>query len=170
MARERWRLVAAVAVQLAVLALVPARQLLAGMHGTEVTLATAPVDPFDTFSGPFVALAYEVEQPCLAVDVDATVFVTVQRGEPAWTFVSLDRERPPASDGRVSLRATCRPGRASLDSAGRFYLPQEQATDVERMLRPNGGPRMSALVDVLVDGAGNVALRRLRVGGRTFGQ
>ena len=40
MARERWRLVAAVAVQLAVLALVPARQLLAGMHGTNICSST----------------------------------------------------------------------------------------------------------------------------------
>lgn len=174
MPRDRWKLVAAIALQLAILALVPARQLLAGLRGTEITLATAPVDPFDHFSGPFVALAYEVERPTAPAMVDVQpgqiVYLTVERDEPAWKLVSVDLERPAPVAGRASLRATWRDGRAHIESAGRFYLPQEKATEVERLLVGGGGQRPRALVDMRVDGEGNVALERLRVGGQVFGE
>ena len=88
MPRERLRLTAAVGVQLVILALVPLRPVLAAWRGQEVTLATAPVDPFDPFHGAYVRLAYEVERtpPDRAgpdPEEGSVVFLVVEQAEPA---------------------------------------------------------------------------------------
>ena len=131
MTRSRIRLAAAIAVQLLILALVPLRQVSAGRDGRPVTLRTVPVDPFDPFTGAYVALTYEAEE---ASPADAArlvegqaVWVTVARATPAWRPVSVTAERPAPAPDRASLRATWRMGRAHVDSAGRFHLPPEKA-------------------------------------------
>lgn len=72
--------------------------------------------------------------------------------------------------------------RVQLESAGRFYLPEEKARALEKAMadewkRVGGlpwqereGARMQTrmLVDLRVDDAGNVALVRLRFGSLTF--
>ena len=172
---DRLRLGAAIAVQLLILALVPARQVLAGLGGQSITLRTEPVDPFDPFSGPFVTLAYEAERaPLLGGTSPAEgqpVWVVVARDAPAWSPVGVAVEKPPEAPDRVVLRATWRHARARIDSAGRFYLPQEKAKAVDEALRwrADGSTRPTALVELQVDGDGRVRLRRLRVGEQVFG-
>jgi hypothetical protein len=149
---RRLRFAAVIAFQLAILAAVPARQVLARTRGREVTLLTAPVDPFSPFGGYYMTLAYEVERP-VAGRVDPglrngeVVYVVVQEGEPAWTLVSIGREPPPPSPGRAVLRARWQGGRhepitsellpwarAPIESAGRFYLPEKKAKALERAM------------------------------------
>lgn len=184
------RLLLVVAFQASVLAVVPARQVLARAGGQDVTLATGPFDPFSPFAGHFVVLSYDVERPAprqaaAGLAPGDLVYVTVERAEPAWRLVSVDRERPPAAPGRASLRARwTHYERAELESAGRFYLPQAEAQRVTKLMQEEMERRWAAeraarargehlepvlpaigLVDLRVDGAGNVALMRLRVGG-----
>ncbi len=171
------RLAAVVAVQIAILAAVPASQVKARISGTDVTLATGPIDPFDPFAGHHVILSYLVERPGIGqaptgLGPGDPVFVTVARAEPAWTLVSITRERPAPSSGHASLRARWgRFGRAEIDSARRFYLPEEKARRVQDAMNALARQRASAtgLVDMRVDEAGNVALLRLRVGDVSVG-
>ncbi len=197
---RRLRLAAVIAVQLAILAAIPARQVLARARGREITLRTAPVDPFSPFGGYYMTLAYEVERP-VAGKVDPSlrdgelVYVVVEEGVPAWTPASIGREPPPPSPGRAILRARWRGGarvdpappellpwmRASIESAGRFYLPEGKARQLEAAMAAEwkrvselpwqereAAMQTRMLVDLRVDDAGNVALLRLRFGGLTI--
>jgi uncharacterized membrane-anchored protein len=194
---RRLRFAAVIAVQLAVLAAVPARQVLARARGREITLRTAPVDPFSPFGGYYLTLAYEVERPVAGklgpgVANGGLVYVVVQEGKPAWTLVSISREPPAGGPDRAVLRARWRGGpsgsgalepweRATIESAGRFYLPEAKARVLEKAMadewkRVNEIPwqereavqRTRMLVDLRVDDDGNVALVRLRYGGLSF--
>jgi len=197
MSRDRLRLAAAVGLQLLILALVPARQVLASWRGQEVTLATAPVDPYDPFSGAYVRLAYEVERPDAGLvpaelEDGQTIYLVVERAEPAWRLVAIAVDPPPAAPDRAALRASWRHGFPRLESASRLYLPAERARAAQAALSqqrqrwwdeqeearralPKGAPEPSpppaprALVDLRVDGAGNVRVLRLQVDGQVFG-
>jgi uncharacterized membrane-anchored protein len=205
MARSTLRVAAVVAVQLALLAAVPARQLVARTRGREITLRTAPVDPFSPFGGHYMTLAYEVERvpsfdgaqvPLNAGEAEAQrgklVYVVVEKGEPAWTLVSASRELPSPVPGRAVLRARWEGWsfggttgeswmRAQIESAGRFYLPEEKAKALEAAMAAEwkrvsevpwavrqSGQQTRMLVDLKVDDAGNVAVVRLRFGALTI--
>jgi hypothetical protein len=197
MSRDRLRLAAAVGLQLLILALVPARPVLAAWRGQEVTLATAPVDPYDPFSGAYVRLGYEVERPEAGLvppelEDGQTIYLVVERADPAWRLTAVAVEPPPPSPDRAALRATWRHGVPRLESASRLYLPDERARAAEAALaeqrqrwwhereearralpkgapEPESPPSPRALVDLRVDESGNVRLRRLRVDGQLFG-
>ena len=178
MPRSRLRLAVAVGFQLIVLALVPWRQVAATASGRTITLRTAPVDPFDPLTGPFVRLSYECEAvprersgQVSRVAEGKRLWVIVERAEPAWRPVDVvTGEQPQPTSNTAVIAATWRHGRARLDGGGRFYLPQEQATEVEAAMgwRPDG--RAEALVDADVDAAGHLRLRRIRVGDRSWGE
>lgn len=164
------RIAVVILIQLAILAAVPARQVRARMRGTLVTLRTAPVDPFSAFAGHYVTLAYEVERPGPAglepgLREGEAVWLTVAPAEPAWTFVSVTRERPRAS-GLVSIRARYRVdwqgnGRAELDGADRFYVTEGRGAAVDAARRG----QQPALVDLRVGDDGTPAIVALRVAG-----
>jgi uncharacterized membrane-anchored protein len=194
---RRVRFGAMLLVQLAILAAVPHRQVLARSRGREITLRTAPVDPFSPFGGYYMTLRYEAETPTLemipkGIGRNDVVYLVVEQGEPAWTLVGLSRALPPAAPNRVALRArwdaswqpsaeNVRWFRVPIESAGRFYLPEEKAKALEKAMadewkrvrelpfeEQENAMRTRMLVDLRVDGAGNVALVRLRFGSLTF--
>lgn len=160
--RKYIRLAVVLVVQLAILVAIPARQVLARLRGTSLTLRTAPVDPFDVLAGHYVTLSYEVErgsarQPGLTEG--ERVWLTVSKAEPAWTLVSVTRDRPAPESGQVSIRARWqRSGGARIEDASRLYVTEEQgkAVDARR------GNRETALVDLRVDEDGTPAVVRLR--------
>ncbi len=168
------RVVAVIAVQLAILAAVPARQVRARVSGTPITLRTAPVDPFDAFAGHYVTLSYEVEErrPLAAFDASLQdrdeVWLTVARGDPAWSFVSVTRHRPAGAPGQVSLRARFRSwgdhGSIAVEGAGRFYVTEGQGAAVDAARRG----REPALVDLRVGADGTPALVGMRVAGMSL--
>jgi uncharacterized membrane-anchored protein len=167
---RRYRpLLLALGVQLAILALVPARSIVARTTGAEVTLRTMPVDPYDLLSGYYVTLAYEVERPEGAsvpdVPPGTTVYVVVARDTPAWRFVRFSLEADPGPD-QVALRGHARYGAVDLDNAGRLYIPEEQRQAVDDAL---ARVDRRALVDMRVGADGTIALLRLRADGQTFG-
>lgn len=187
------RLGAVLAVQVAILALVPARQVRARLSGTPVTLDTGPVDPFTPFVGHYVTLTYRAEQPPerlvqSGLKDGETVWITVERATPAWKPVSIRRERPAPAPDRVSIRATWSGwarGRAVIPSAGRFYVAASRQKELDRTMRAaadrqwkeiqarrKAGEEIDredlpglALVDLRVSEDGDVALTRLRVDG-----
>jgi uncharacterized membrane-anchored protein len=160
------RLGVVVAVQLAILAAVPARTIRARLGGTGITLRTAPVDPFDVLSGHYVTLSYEVEresrdhaQPGLREGEE--VWLTVAYGEPAWTLVGVTREKPAPASGRVSIRARQgRGGFTSIEQAERLYVTEERGAAVDARRG-----RQVDLVDLRVGDDGTPAVLRLRGSG-----
>jgi uncharacterized membrane-anchored protein len=161
------RLLAVVALQIAILAAIPLRQARARASGTEITLDTLPVDPRDLLSGHYVNLRYRAEEPPPAlvdpaVQIDGIAWLVVERAEPAWRTVAVLRDKPAARPDRVSIRTTFLRGHPDIPFAERFYIPEGRREEVDRELAKARGV---ALVDLKVDDGGNVALIRLRVGG-----
>ncbi len=172
MGAKVWKIAVVVAVQLLVLCAIPMRSLRARASNQEITLWTAPVDPFDVLGGYFVALAYEVERGSVPAGIgdqpkERDVWVTVHRGNPAWELLSITEVCPEPQPDHVSLAARWTGHRIAIVNAGRLYIPE---TDRDRannaMLRDHG----RGLVDMKVGAHGEVALLRLRVGGETFGE
>ncbi|WP_242354694.1 GDYXXLXY domain-containing protein [Anaeromyxobacter sp. SG64] len=170
--RSPLRLAAVLALQVAILAAIPLRQVRARLDGTVVTLETVPFDPFDVLSGYYATLRYAAESPPGLVEAKLapgdTAFVVVEHAVPAWRAVGVAREPPPRSaSGRVALRAVMTRRGLEIVSAGRFYVPESRRAAVDEALRARRG---KALVDLRVDGAGNVALLRLRDGERVLAE
>lgn len=169
MRSRHWRVGAVVAVQLAILAAIPLRQVRARVSGTTVTLETVPVNPYDVLSGYYVTLAYEAERvPYLGGDADGgPAWLVVARGSPAWKGVACRRGLPSHGPDEVALAAEVVGGRCRIASASRFYVPEGRRAEVEAALR---SVRSRALVDLRVNDAGDVALVRLRAGDVVVGR
>lgn len=195
MARKTLRVAVAILVQLAILAAIPARQVLARARGREITLRTAPVDPFSPFGGYYMTLAYEVERPSVAmlepIRNRELVYLVVEKGDPAWTLATISGQLPTPAPDRAVLRARWPRGRhdleiqpwmrAQIESAGRFYLPEAKARTLEKEMAQEWkrvselpweerehAQRTRMLVDLKADDDGNVALVRLRFGELSF--
>jgi uncharacterized membrane-anchored protein len=166
--RSPLRLALVLAVQVAILAAIPVRQVRARLDGTVVTLETVPFDPYDVLSGYYATLRYAAETPPGLAEArlaqGETAFIVLERAEPAWRAVGIERE-PPA--GRVAVRAVMTRRGLEIASAGRFYEPESRRAAVDEALRVRRG---KALVDLRVDGAGYVALLRLRDGNRVLAE
>jgi uncharacterized membrane-anchored protein len=161
-------LLAAVGIQLAILAAIPLRQAKARALGTEITLETAPVDPYDLLSGYHVTLAYRAEQLGYAGgDGDGgPAWLVVAPGSPAWQAVTCSRGLPSHAEGHVAIAAEVVHGHCSIPTAHRFYVPEDRRQEIDAALRAVRG---AALVDLKVDAGGNVALLRLRAGSVVVG-
>ena len=86
--RKHWSLVVVLAIQLAILAAIPAKKIMARASGATVVLKTAPVDPYDILSGYYVILAYEVQREARKYDHQFSdgdvVWLNLVHDEPAW--------------------------------------------------------------------------------------
>jgi len=170
--RRYGRLAVVLLVQAGILAAMAGRHAATRAWGTAVTLRTAPVDPFDLLSGYHLVLRYEVESPPERLlphglrDGDR-IWLIVRRAEPAWELEAVTRERPEPSADRVALPARWDGWRATIDGAGRIYVPETQRARAERLART---AQERGLVDLRVGGDGTVALLRLRIGGASFGE
>lgn len=163
---RRWGpLVLVLVIQLAILAAIPMRRVQARISGTPVTLRTAPVDPYDVLSGYYVTLAYEaVRQGETAASARDARWLVVRRAEPAWEHVAVTAERPAtlgADEVAIRLVPPERPRDCRIPSACRFYIPEARREQVDAALRASGG---RGLVEMRVDGEGDVALTAFRVG------
>lgn len=176
MRRSVLPLVAVLAVQILVVAAVPAPQLVARAVGEEVTLRTSPVDPYDPLAGYYVTLAYEVargDQHEAArtrledadLDGDARVWVVVAPDEPAWRLVRYSLE-PEARGEEIALPARWTKSGLRLDGARRFYVPEAKRREVAEALE---AVDQRALVELRVGPDGTLAPVRLRAGDATFG-
>jgi len=166
---RHWQIALVVGFQVAALAAIPMRALRTRAHGADVTLWTVPVDPYDVMSGYYVTLGYEAETPTRPRDFQKgdAVWVTVRRGAPAWTQVSLGSDRPAATADEISIHARWNGWRAQIDNAGRLYMSEAEAGRASSVLAEARG---RGLVDLKVDEDGNVSVLRLRVGDAAFGE
>ncbi|HTN52045.1 MAG TPA: GDYXXLXY domain-containing protein [Anaeromyxobacter sp.] len=166
--RRSWPLGAVVLLQLGILAAIPLRQARARLAGTEVTLETMPVDPYDLLSGYYVTLRYRAEEAPRAAGLgEGEAWLVLAPGSPAWSGVEVRAGRPVPAPGQVAIRVEVERGRVRIPSAGRFYVPEARRHEVDEALR---AVRSAALVDLKVGEDGSVALLRLRAGAVTIGR
>lgn len=111
--------------------------------GTEVRLATAPVDPRDIFRGDYVILTYDITRlplDRLAEDKDAfesgsVVYVTLEEDASGlWQAKAIAPDRPDTTSGQVFIK-----GRIDwMDTAPLVptALPGEEATGTQQREEP----------------------------------
>ena len=154
------RVVAAVAVQLALVPVAVADQLSARLTGEEYLLEVAPVDPIDPFRGAYVALGYPglPNGQELAERGDAggdVAYVPLRQSGELWVGDTPVSDRPEGPYLRCSddgWRLRC-----GIES---WFLPQEDALALEQAVDDG-----RAVARVRVDGRGNAALVDVEIRG-----
>jgi hypothetical protein len=165
---RHWPLAVVLVVQLGFLGAIVGGQLHLRSTGTEITLRTVPVDPYDLLSGYYLDLRYEVEQkvgPLGGAERGDLFWITVRRGPEVWEYVNSTPWKPDPAPDHVHLRAVWRGG-ARLVGADRLYLPEAQRDRAEQLTREFEG---RGLVDLVVGEDGELAVIRLRLGEQSFG-
>ncbi|MCX5655340.1 MAG: GDYXXLXY domain-containing protein [Planctomycetota bacterium] len=174
-----WAFAGAVALQLAVLAAVPAPQAYTRLTGRTVILKTAPVDPYDVMSGYYVTLSYEIsdrnripgEKAFLSKEKatgneSVTVYVVLREGaDGVWAAESVHDAWPDVPADRVVVKGLYRYWMPMEFGIERFFIPETAREAVEKDLRAN---RDGARVEVKIDSFGRAALMRLRIGDRVY--
>ena len=161
----------AVAVQLLILAAIPAQKIYTRTVGKSVMLKIRPVDPYSMLSGYYVTLNYEISNPSAFtkpndVYTGKDVYAILERrNDGAWHPVSLSEIYPAdLRENRIALR-----GRYNnwgiVYGIEEFYIPEGKRREIEETLWAN---RDQARVEVKVDSKGNAALVRLLIGDRVY--
>ncbi len=171
MLRKHWPFMAALGLQLVLLAAVPAKKIHARLTGTPIALMTRPVDPYDALAGYYVTLAYQVERVPpefrpKGLSRGTSVWLELAPAEPAWRLVAVHGRVPAVADGHAVIKGVWRRSEADLPEASRLYIPEDDRHTVADALRAAGG---RGIVDLRVTRQGTPIVVRLRVGGRTFG-
>jgi len=169
--RKKYYLILAVILQCAIIAAVPAPKLFARLTGREITIKTAPVDPYDFLSGYHVILNYEISSSDLSAGLqpheNQILYNVLVKGEDdIWHSHSIHTSYPedvPAD--AVVMKGKWQGWRRIQYGIEKFFIPEEHRQDIERDLRQN---QRQALVDIKVDRFGNAALLRLRVDDRAY--
>ncbi len=163
--------VLAIAVQLAILAAIPARHVIARSCGTTVMLKMQPVDPYDILSGYHMVIRYEVADLKETAGWDDAplkghIYVVLTEGpDGSFSAASVHAEMPedlPA--GAVVIKGWRKYSRVKYGIEN-FYIPEEKRHEIEDDLQDNID---RARAEVAVGPDGTAALIRLRVGDRVY--
>jgi uncharacterized membrane-anchored protein len=173
-----------------VLALVEARARIL-RSGTEVRLATAPVDPRDLFRGDYVVLGYKIStldpvalQGDKSFQRNQTVFVRVAPGADGLAEAKgVHLARPAAAagetilEGRVSTTGTCLAGPDGTPDCKLGLRAIRVAYGIEAYFVPQGSGRAIETTDrarlevvAAVSGSGQAAIKRLLIDGKLVHQ
>jgi uncharacterized membrane-anchored protein len=160
----------AVAVQLLILAAVPAQKLLASVVGKTVLLQVAPVDPYNILSGYYLTLSYEISR----LDVNelrqlpdgSEVYVALRPGhDGVWRRIDVFGPGPhTALVDAVVIRGVKRGWRIEFGIES-YFVPEARRDAVARDLQQNMD---QALVEVRVDSRGNAVLKKLLIADRVY--
>ena len=132
--------------------------------GTEVVLATVPVDPRDIFRGDYVVLRYEISSlpaACRFTALKGPVFVTLKRTGDVWRYDEWFSSIDPARDtGQpfIAGRFTGRSGSNCNVEYGieNYFVPEGTGHDIERA-------RGTVKVHVVLDDNGVAAIKRVEL-------
>lgn len=165
--------VLAVLLQTLILILVPARQVHARLTGKEITIRTAPVDPYDFLSGYHVILSYDISRlPVIEREPSeekprlSTVYVVLRRDvDNVWVVDSAHNRWPDAVGAdKIVIKGRYDRWRV-LYGIENYFVPEGKRSSIEHDLRNN---RSGTYADIKVDRFGNAALIRLHVGDAVY--
>jgi len=165
---ERIRFAIAIALQLVLLASIGWARFDTAQHGIEITLETAPVDPYDALAGYYVTLDYRVERDASEryAGPEGPLWLVLRDSGSAWTLEEIAHGPSAPLPDRVTVPAHAEHGTVRLQGADRFYMPETHRETIESALATARAP---ALVDLRVGVDGTLVVTRLRVDGQTFG-
>lgn len=148
--------IALVAIQLLVPLAMIGWSELALARGTQVTLATVPVDPIDLFRGRYVTLSYEISTlPARGGPGRGdSVYVPLRREGDRWTGAFALTRRP---DGGTFIRGTWEGPQRIVYGIETYYADEDEARRLER--EAGGG----LLVHVVLDGGGRARISGIEV-------
>lgn len=165
--------IAAVVVQLAILAAVPAQKIRTRVTGRTVILKTAPVDPYSVLSGYYVMLSYAIsrlpDDMSRNLDHHKPCYVVLEPDPEdkfgAWKAVrALNRFPDAMQPGQVVIKGRYDGWRITYGIED-YYIPEGMRQEIEEALRKNN---REARVEVKVSATGEAALVRLLVGDRAY--
>ena len=166
-------LAAAFLVQAALLAWLIVDRALVLARGTEIRLATVPVDPRDLFRGDYVVLSYPISnlrsdqlEAADEFSVGQTIYVSLRNDAGDWKAVAARHSRPdggPVLKGRVTgssnCGGSCRAYRVDYNLE-KFFVPEAKGREIEQLRNER-----RVQVDVAVASTGRAALKRLLIDG-----
>lgn len=182
-----WRFWAPLAIQLVLLGSVPVQSSYTYFTGTDVTLATAPVDPYDFLRGYYQVLNYQisnVEQlqhlpggDFFNLDTEQAFYLVLEapkdsEGSPPtpWQPVLVSGTRPQnLPPSQVAIHGIKSP-RGNIDyGLEAYYMPEAQREAINQDIAQVQQQTPEAfVVDVKVDRRGNAVPIRLWVGDRNY--
>lgn len=164
----------AVFLQLIILFMIPVPRWMALLFGKTVFLETAPVDPYNIFSGYYVRLAFQISNPSdLGLENKPTNFID---GKYYYMIVSPDQQqiwRPI----KVATKMPKRLKRKQIALKGRYrnglinygieqyYIPENQRRIMADLL---SNREERAVVEVKVARSGQPAIVKIEVAGQIF--
>ncbi len=169
---RRLAFIAAIAVQLVIVALVPVKKIRASWSGREIRLATAQYDPYDFMRGYYVNLNFEVARVAgLEEGVygrNERVFTVIEAGTRGiWHPVAAYRDRSEVPPGAVFLAGRGNSWRVEY-GIERFYMPEERRQEVNDAIAAAGNDTEAFIGVVKLDEDGNALLTAIEVEGRRF--
>jgi uncharacterized membrane-anchored protein len=161
----------AVVVQLAIVALVPAKQIYARMTGRLITLKIAPIDPYNILSGHYMTLGYDISR---LPQNDKTyerlreipVYVVLKKDpNQLWVMDSIHKQWPTdVSPDKIVIRGRASYGRIEYGIES-YFVPEDKRRQIADNFRRN---RDNSYAQVKADRFGNAALIRLLLGDNTY--
>ncbi|HPD46437.1 MAG TPA: GDYXXLXY domain-containing protein [Anaerohalosphaeraceae bacterium] len=171
MSKQIMLFLTALAVQAAILAAVPGRQVYTRFTGQTIRIRTVPVDPYNLLSGYHVTLDYEISRPADWHDrrfrPDQYLYVVLKPdANGIWSVTAVHPERPKDVEaGTVVLKGRNQRHRGIVYGIESYYIPEDKRGAIERDLRQNAG---KAVVEAKVDSFGNAALVRIIIDDRVY--
>ncbi|AGY58380.1 GDYXXLXY domain-containing protein [Gloeobacter kilaueensis] len=166
-------LLAAVLGQTLLLFWAPAQQNWISLTGREVTLQTAPVDPFNALSGYYVNLSYQIADARKlpgfpsAIAEGAPLYVLLaapQTPGTAWRALSVSTSPPQPTGTQAVLMGHYRRGRLKF-GLETYYIPEAER---ERIAADLNQHPSRALVDARVTAGGQAVPVRIRIENRRY--
>ncbi|MBL7979402.1 MAG: GDYXXLXY domain-containing protein [Bacteroidetes Order II. Incertae sedis bacterium] len=161
-----------IALQVLILALVPARTLMTRAVGEEISLPLAPIDPYDMWSGYYVILNYDISRP----DLTQWDKLKFEDGQTVWAVVKRD------SVGAFRLSRFAKTKQENLSSNERqfvgtyrdgsirygieaYFIPEARRLEIEQEVQKK---REQTRMIVAVTSDGHAAVKRMVVGNKTY--
>jgi len=167
------------ALQLAIVVVVPAPKAWAHFTGTTVLLRTAPVDPYDLLRGRYMRLGYaDLDSKAVEAlpgyaalgEVGALkqAYIELAPGEAAkpWKAIAVHRAIPAnLAPGHVVMRCKAQYGRLDWQ-LDQYFIPEARGDAMESQMRADAGKATWA--EVRVDSGGGAILEGLWIGGQRY--
>jgi uncharacterized membrane-anchored protein len=171
---KRAAFIAALCVQLGILALVPAKKIKAYYTGREIKLATEQYDPYDVMKGYYANLTYEISRP----PDEERVPRSQRHGRSVYMILETDEAgiaRPVRTVSRLGeipggadfIRGIRRGWRIEY-GLERFYMPEERRHEVNSALSEARGETDAVLGIARLDSDGEAVLTAIEIRGRRF--
>lgn len=173
-----WRLWAPLFIQAVMILAVPAQDAYTYATGTAVTLQTAPVDPYDFLRGYYQTLSYDISQSETLSTLPGGKEIfngysnqpesfylvletpTTETSPPTpWQPVRVSETQPDNLQANQVVLKGQYIGRRVTYGLERYYMPEDQRTDINGHIRDTQRQNQEAfVVDIKVDSRGNAVL------------